>query len=424
MRVISLLCSIILTLPLVNCGVGNGATAADPAKNGAQDRGSGTAASTISVMAKTVSEGSLVVVSEASGTVNPVTQSNVTAQTTGMVLKRLHQAGDWVKAGEAVVKLDDTQLTLQMNDKKAALDNAEVTLATNEDTVRQQNPQLKLQVQSAEAAVASAQKSYDSTAALFKVGGATSSQVDSAQSALQTAQANLHSAQLGLDQNEKADKESLALLRIAVDQAKFAYQEAALNLQYTSIKAPFAGQIVQINVSPGESVTTTTTVFVVSSEEKEIDFSISPADAPHLKMGSKLSFSYQGKQYPIVISQHPAAAINGMVPMVAAVPASFPVAYGAVGAVDYEIDLARGIIISIASIQSQEDRNCVFVLENDKAVQRTITIIAESGVQAAVSGIADGAQIIVSPPPGLLSGSAIKVVPSRESASSSEAGNP
>ena len=108
----------------------------------------------ISVMAQEAPEGPLMVVSDTSGTVNPVTQSKVAAQIAGTVARIQHMAGDWVKAGETVIQLDDTQLKLSVATASSALDNAKIVLSTNEDTTSQASPKLELQVQSAEAALA------------------------------------------------------------------------------------------------------------------------------------------------------------------------------------------------------------------------------------------------------------------------------
>ena len=398
-----------LAAGLAGCVARNADGAAASHSKTTDHGGSGDSAPTIQVLAQEVSEGPLTVVSETSGTVNPVTQSKVAAQVAGTVAKIRHLAGDWVKAGETVVQLDDTLLDLAAKTSRAALETARINLSTSEDTTAQANPKLALQVQSAQAALASAQKSYDSTKALFGAGGATESQLDSAQSQLQTAQATLESAKTDLDQNNKADKQSLALLRLAVQQADFQAHESEVNLQYASIKAPFAGQISVVDLNPGESVSTNTEAFLLVSADKEIDFSVSPSDAAHLKVGTALSFTYEGTSSQIKVRQPPSAPVNGMVPMVASVPASFSISYGAVGTVAYSLNLARGILIPIAALQTTEDKNYVFTIEDGKAVAHTVTIIAESGVQAAVSGIAGGAQVIVSPPPGLLEGSLVQI---------------
>lgn len=421
----ALACSAILGVGLIlalsGCGSGHGA--GDAAKGvGMAAKGAGGAGAsgagasgeggyrgtTISVMSQLAPEGPLMVVSDTSGTVSPVTQSKVAAKIAGTVAKVLHLAGDWVKAGDTVIQLDDTQLKLSVDTAQSALDNAKIVLSTNEDTTSQASPRLSLQVQSAEAALALAQKNFDSTQALFKVGGATSSQVDGAQAQLQSAEANLASVKTDLDQNQKAGTQSLAMLRIAVDQAGNQLKQAEVNLENASVKAPFAGQISVISVNPGEYLGTNSTAFVLVSADKEVDFSVPPSDATHLAIGSKLSFAYEGKVFPISVRQPPSAPVGGMVPMIASPPDSFPIAYGAVGAVSYSLTLARGILIPIAALGTNEDKNYVFAIENGKAMMRAVSVITESGITAAVSGIESGSQVIVNPPPGLLDGSLVE----------------
>jgi multidrug efflux pump subunit AcrA (membrane-fusion protein) len=417
-----------ITLALAGCGSGSaGSQSGSSTAQAGQKAGSANGApgaprgGAISVMAVKADEGPLIVQSDDSGTVNPVTQSNVVAQIAGTVLKVNHSAGDWVKAGETVIQLDDKQLALTAKTARSNLENAQINLTMTSDTTAQANPKLRLDVQAAQASLAAAQKNYDSAQALFKVGGATSSQVDSAQSQLQTAQSALEVAKTNLDQNNKADKQTLAQLRIAVEQAQNQLDQANLNLKYASVAAPFAGQLAVVSLMPGEYVGTNTTAFVLVSAAKEIDFNVPPSDAPHLSVGAKLSFSVNGSSYPITVRQLPSAPVGGLVPMVASPPSAFPIAYGTVGTVSYSITLARGIIVPIAALQTMEDRNYVFAVEDGKAKIQTVVVIAESGISAAVSGIASGAQIVINPPPGLLDGSPVQ--PILQGAAASETAN-
>ncbi|MGO9310767.1 MAG: efflux RND transporter periplasmic adaptor subunit, partial [Spirochaetia bacterium] len=180
---------------------------------------------------------------ETAATVAPYQQSTVAAQVAGVVLHIVHLAGDWVKDGEPVVVLDTSQLKLAVATAQAALDNAKINYQVGEDNANTDNPKLTLQLQSAQSALDSAQKNYDSEKALFDIGGAPSSAVDTAKSQLQQAQANLQAAQTSLEQNKKSDIWTLQQLRLAIDQAQLQLQTAELNLQYASIKAPYAGQI-------------------------------------------------------------------------------------------------------------------------------------------------------------------------------------
>ena len=197
-----------------------------------------------------VTSGALIVEHQTSGTVKPVMQSQVVGQVSGVVARVARKAGDWVEKDATVIQLDDSQLKLSVKTAQASLDAARINLSTGQDTTKQANPRLDLQVRSAQSTLSAAQRNYDSKKALFDLGGATSSDVDRAKSDLDMAQANLESAKTALDQNQKSDVQDIAQLKIAVDQADFALQQAQLNLQHAAIKAPYAGRLVAVNVMP------------------------------------------------------------------------------------------------------------------------------------------------------------------------------
>ncbi|HEY9594985.1 MAG TPA: HlyD family efflux transporter periplasmic adaptor subunit, partial [Spirochaetia bacterium] len=259
-------------------------------------------------------------------------------------------------------------------------------------------------------ALASAQKNYDSQKALYNIGGISASQLDTANSQLQQAQANLEAAKTALDQNAKSSTQTLAQLKLAIDQSQVQLQIAQLNLQNASIRAPFAGQIAAIQVNPGTYVSLNTPGFVLVSAEREIDFNVPPSDAPTLPVGSPVTFSYMGKDYAVKVSQAPSAPINGVVPMVAALPKSLSLPYGGVGTVSYSLSLARGAIVPIGALQVNEDQNYVYEILDGKAAVKQVTILAESGTSAAVAGLSAGDLVIVNAPAGLLAGSAVQAV--------------
>jgi hypothetical protein len=148
-------------------------------------------------------------------------------------------------------------------------------------------------------------------------------------------------------------------------------------------------------------------VFTLVSASKQISFNVPPSDAPFLRPGMPIVFSFQGKDHSVRISQAPAAPISGVLPMMASA-AGLGLQYGTVGEINYRIPLARGAIVPIDSLGTLENRNFVYVIQNDKVEMRTVTIAAESGTTAAVDGLSDGEVIVVSPPPGLLAGSQVQ----------------
>ena len=386
-----------------------GKNAADQA-SGVSPQAKGPGVAVIAVQAVPVQTGALVVEHQTSGTVKPVMQSQVVGQMSGVVSRVVRKAGDWVDRGDTVIQLDDSELRLSVKTAQASLEAARINLSTGQDTTKQANPRLDLQVRSAQSALSAAQTSYDSKKALFALGGATSTDVDRAKSDLELAQANLEAARTALDQNQKADVQNIAQLKLAVDQADFALQQAQLNLQHAAIKAPYAGRLVAVNVMPGELVSQNAAAFILASREQEVDFDVPPADAASLPLGVPVKFTVNGSDHRLAVSQAPDVPLNGVVPMVAAVPAALPLSFGVIGTLSYSLALAHGTIIPTGSLQTNEDQNFVYVVEGGKAVVRRITILAESGSSAAVTGVDAGSVVVLNPPPGLLDGSIVKTL--------------
>jgi HlyD family secretion protein len=400
----------ILAIVIAIAGCSRGASSSGSSgKNPASSTGPGLA--DISVRASTVAFGPLTVQHKASGTVKPVMQSQVASQVGGVVAKVLFMAGDWVDEGGIVIKLDDSQLQLSEKTAQASLEGAKINLSTVRDTTSQANPRLDFQVHSAESALSAAQRNYESRKALFAQGGATKTDIDQANSAFQSAQANLEAAKTALDQNQKADIQNIAQLKLSVEQADYALQQARLNLEHSSIKAPYSGRIVAVNLMPGEFVGPNASAFVIASQEREVDFSVPPSDAGSLPIGATIDFILNGETRRFSLSHSPNVPINGVVPFVASVPGSLALPFGAVGTVSYSLVLAHGTIIPTGAIQTSEDRNYAFVIHDSKAAERQITILAESGDTAAVTGVDPGSLVIVNPPPGLMDGSAVTAVP-------------
>ncbi len=368
--------SLALVLACVGCS-----SKSDPApaggasaKKSTQDAGVTAKNPSIPVQAITVAYGPLSATHEAAGTVTPVVQSQVVAQEAGVVTRVFHLAGDWVGAGSTVAELDTSQLTLSVQTAEANLRNAQVTAAGKKDTL--------------DLAVLTVNRDKP----LLKQGLIPQNQMDTDQTAEAT-----------------ADQDYLAA-QAAVDQAVAQLKQAQLNLQYAEITAPYTGQLASVNVEPGDYVAQNTPVFVLVSPQKEINFSLPPSDAAVLAVGSPVNFVYNGASYPARITQAPSNPLNGVVPMVALFNGSYAPPYGLVGTVRYTVILARGTLVPIAALQANEDYNYVMVAQNNKSVLKRITILAETGTLAAVSGVDPGAVVMLYPPPGLLEGAVVNVI--------------
>lgn len=374
---------------------------------------------TIVVKVQKAVEGVLTAERLTGASVQSVTQSQVAAMASGVVSAVHHRTGEWVKEGQTVVQLDDTQAGISLKIAETNLENAKINLAVGQDTNSQSSPKLSLQLEAAQSNLAAAMRNHSSAAALFELGGISASDLDSAKGQLQQAQANLESAKIALEQNKNADTQNLAQLKNNLSLVSLQRDQAQLNFQNTRVKAPFAGQIAAVNVNPGMFVSQNTSVFVLVSADTEVVFNIPPVDAPQFSKGTKVVFQVREKSYPLTVREAPGAPINGVVPITAVWKGSENLPIGTVGTVKYQLTLATGILIPTNALQIQESNHYVFLLENGKARMSRVTLLDEASPLAAVSGITAGSQVVLSPPPGLLDGASLKPVEQTDAAAPS-----
>ena len=399
-------CAAAALLLLAACGNG-GSQAKSGGENARGGPGGRGGPGSIPVQAVSVQYGPLDAVHNVAGSVVPVTQSQVAAQVSGVVRSIVHQAGDWVKAGDTIVQLDDSQLQLAVQNAQVSLKNAEINLTVGQQNTGYDTKKLQLQLQSAQSALAAAQKNYDALDSGYKQGTVSASSVDTAQSQLQTAQANYESAKTALDQNKNAETQSIAQLKLAVETAQNQLAQAKLNLQDASIAAPFAGQISVVNVTPGEFVGQNTPAFLLVSSDREINFSVPPTDAPVLSVGKSVSFAVGGQTYSATVNQTPSAPVNGVVPLTARLTGATSQPFGTVGTVSYPVTVSTGTLVPLAALQNDGSQNYIFTIEKGKAHVQPVTILGETGSTASVNRLPNGTSVIINPPPGLLEGTSV-----------------
>lgn len=164
---------------------------------------------TTEVGVKTLQSQSVTLDSELAGRVTGSMTSDVRPQVDGIILKRLFNEGDEVKAGQVLYQIDPASYQASYDQAAAQLKNAQ-------------------------ALVKSSKLKAERYAALVKENGVSRQDADDA---LATYQQNAAS----------------------VDQYRAAVESARINLNYTQIKAPISGRIGISSVTPGALVTASQT---------------------------------------------------------------------------------------------------------------------------------------------------------------------
>lgn len=186
----------------------------------------------------------------ASGHVEAPYRAEIGSQITGIVADVPVAEGEFVKAGDTLVLLDD-------RDPRAALDQAQSAVETVQARIRQINevarPAAEEAVKQAQATLLNAQQSYERTDRLHKGGYATRVQYDEARRNLDIAAAQARAAQLQLATNQPGGSD-FTLAQHALTQAEAALRSASTRLAYTVITAPRDGTLITRNVERGDVV--------------------------------------------------------------------------------------------------------------------------------------------------------------------------
>jgi HlyD family secretion protein len=178
----------------------------------------GAATSTVPVQTVTVTQGRIEVTIGASGNVAASQQANLAFGASGTVSQVSVTAGQQVKAGQVLAQLDTTNLQLQVQEAQAALASAQA----NYDSVKA-GPG-KADLAAAQAALASAQANYNSVKA-----GPTADSLAAAKAALDNALASLQQAQSAYDQVKDRPNVGQLSQSLTLQQATNAYDQAKAN---------------------------------------------------------------------------------------------------------------------------------------------------------------------------------------------------
>jgi len=238
----------------------------------------------------------------------PRQQANIASRVTSPIRELRARKGDSVSAGQILAVLENRDVRAQQQEALAALEDATAQLQKiSTGTLPTDIERARGQLATAEAALNQARKIYDRRAELFKLGAIPARDLLVSQTELANANANYEVARRSLELLETQSREKdirIAESRVAQARARLAQVEALL--QFTELRAPFAGTITEQLLYPGDMAKPETSLFTVmdlavavaraqvpEAEAREIrlkqrcDFM--PADSKDKKFGGKVS---------------------------------------------------------------------------------------------------------------------------------------
>ncbi|WP_158825612.1 HlyD family secretion protein [Mucilaginibacter lacusdianchii] len=221
--------------------------------------------------------------------------SPVVARVGGYVDSIFFEDNQHVNKGQVLVKIDDRDYQVRVEQAKAAQQGAGASIGVGESQIYSTAANAassRAQVTATGARLEKAQRDYQRYANLIKDGSITQQQFDQAKSDLEVAQANYRAAQ---DQYKAAQQQvgttrnQLKVTNTGVSQRQADVDFANLQLSYTTITAPASGTTSKKNVQLGQLVQAGQTLFsIVNDNSIYITANFKETQLDNIRNGQKV----------------------------------------------------------------------------------------------------------------------------------------
>ncbi len=321
-----------------------------------------------------------------------------------------------VKLGDEVEK-DDVLFIVDQKDVNRALEQAGAGLDLAAKAVQQAENGVKtaqIQYDSVKEKIDNALINLERTQALYEAGAVSKSQLEQAE--LAASLKPLETVEMQVLQAEIAHEQALDQLR----QAKSSYGQVESNFDNTMVKAPISGIVNNLNVIEGELVSNAQpAATVVDMDEIFLQANISEKIVNSLYKGQKVRVTIE--------AAYGQSEIEGYIDYISPTPDQRNQLYlikvylpneehrikpGMSGSIELDIESREGILaVQRGSIIENEGKTFVYIVEDDKAIQREIVLGLDTGLYVEVEkGLKEGDIVIIKGQHYITNGQQVKVV--------------
>jgi membrane fusion protein, multidrug efflux system len=353
--------------------------------------------STIPVELATANQGAISSFLMSTANLRALREVDVAAQTDGIVQRVLVEEGNYVKEGQVLCALDDTQLRIRLESAEQRMAQAKLQL----EKARIRQDKAAIQIKNTKEELARYEKLYEQKLV----------------SEREVAQFKYRLDELEHDERVSSSEERELTHR--VDELKSEIEQGTLEISRAQVRAPFSGFIIQRIAEPGRTVRNMEAVFKLG------DFSPLYADV-HLSEGEARRVN-PGQSAMINLGVDESIKVPGRVARIS------PIVDQATGTVKVtvEIDRASGgfkpgafvrvgiqtdtrsntVLIPKRAVLEEDGEKYVYVANGESAKRVKVTLGYETNGKVEIrQGLSVGQQVVVAGQGGLKEGTKIKIV--------------
>ncbi|MCD6393417.1 MAG: efflux RND transporter periplasmic adaptor subunit [Planctomycetes bacterium] len=310
--------------------------------------------------------------------VAPVQIANVSARLTAVVDKLLCDEGDWVKAGDMLIELDDREIKNDIASVQADIAGAQSELAANQATVT-----------SLENSVAYWNREAGRDKTLADKGDIPGAQ----------AEATADKANEFKGKSDAARHKSAALKHL-MDSLESKKAQFGTRLSYCAIKSPYDGLVTQRLVDPGDLASPGKTLLVVEDRRQlKLTFDVPQQDLSKVQEGLTVRFSANGKTQESELSHmHPSLDKTRMLRAEVFLSGDQVdgLTCGQYLTASVLLNEIKDAVILPASclVEGPKHFQYVFVVKDGVLIHQKVEVLASTENMTAVEGIEAGRQVV------------------------------
>lgn len=270
----------------------------------------GTAVPRMDYRTAKIERGSLQAAVAAAGTVNPVTQVQVSSQVSGQVKELLVDFNSEVKQGQLIARLDPEGFEYRVRQADADVEAARATVLTAQANVQSALAQVgraQLDLQEVERDL---KRKQDLVAQNF----ISPAELDTAQSKSALARESVKAAQAQVDVARAQSRNAEAVVR----QREAQLAQARVDLERTRILSPVDGIVIKRSVEVGQTVAASLQapeLFIIARnlQDMQVEAAVDEADIARIRAGQKVGFTidaFPGRTFEGEVRQVRKAAVS------------------------------------------------------------------------------------------------------------------
>lgn len=304
-----------------------------------------------------------------SGTIKAVNSALIKARVPGEIQNLTVREGDFVKAGQVLARIDDTEVKARVR-------------------------QAQQQAQSAKAQVDIAKRSYNNNSSLVDQGFISKTALDTSTANLAAAEANYMAAQAGLDLANKSADDSL-------------------------LRSPISGQVSQRLAQNGERVGVDTRILeVVDIGKLELEASLSTADSLAIKVGQTAKLRVEGldKEFTAKVHRINPSATAGSRAVLAylSIESGSGLRQGLFAEGQLATDKVTSLAVPLSAIRTDKPQPYIQYIKDGKVIHQIITPgvrgYADGQIFVAVEGVQENTQVLLGSAGVIREGSPVNIL--------------